>query len=116
MVSNYPSVDREIKAYEALRKADETSEVVGKMFVRQSLDNFALRHGDRDYQFLVHEPLGVSLEFFLRISKGSLPLGYIKIMASHMLHALEFIHSAEIVHAGMGSLHATHLPLICLGL
>ena len=74
MVNDYTSVRREIKAYEALSKAPQTSWPTGKQDVRQALDHFKPRRGDRDYYFLIHEPLGATVQFFLNISSGSLPI------------------------------------------
>ncbi|KAF8076835.1 putative CDK4/6 [Lyophyllum atratum] len=101
MVCDYTSVQREIKAYETLTKVGKTNGSTGKKFVRQSLDQFELRHDDRNYHFLIHEPLGVSVQYFLNISGGSFPIYYVKDLASQMLHALEFIHSAQIIHADL---------------
>jgi serine/threonine-protein kinase SRPK3 len=98
MVSNYTSVQREIKAFEVLKKVGES---IGKQYVRQALDHFELRHGDQNYHFLIHEPLGVSVKFFLDISGGHLYIPYVKDLTSQMLHALEFIHSAQVIHAGL---------------
>ena len=103
MVCNYSFVQREIKAYKALTEVDKTSRSIGKQFVRQALDHFELRHGDRNYLFLVHEALGVNVQFFLDISGGSLPIAYVNDLASQMLHALEFIHSTQVIHAGVTS-------------
>ena len=101
MVCDYTSVQREINAYEALSKAHKTSWHTGKQYVRQALDRFELRRGDRDYHFLIHEPLGATLQFFLNISGGSLPIYYVKDLASQMLRALEFIHGTQVIHAGL---------------
>ena len=49
MVYDYSSVQREIKGYEALGKVSKTSASIGKRYVRQALDHFELRHGDRNY-------------------------------------------------------------------
>ncbi|KAF8891448.1 kinase-like domain-containing protein [Gymnopilus junonius] len=101
MVSNYPSVQREIKAYDVLSKVSKTSRSPGKRFVRQALDHFEMRHGERDYHFLIHEPLGASLQFFIEISKVGLPIDYVKDLASQMLHTLAYIHSAGVIHADL---------------
>ena len=99
MVCDYTSVQREIKAYEALSKAPKTDRLMGKWYTRQAVDSFELRRGDRDYHFLIHEPLGVSVQFFPDLSGGSLPIYYAKDLTTHMLHALDFIHSAQVIHA-----------------
>ena len=104
MVCDYTSVQREITAYEVLTKVGKTSRSTGKQYVRQALDHFELRQGDRSYHFLIHEPLGVTVQSFLDISGGSLPIPYVQELASQMLHGLEFIHSAQVIHAGLTSL------------
>ena len=110
MVCDYTSVQREIKAYEALSKAPGTSWPTGRQYVRQALDQFEIRRGNRDYHFLVHEPLGATVQFFLNISGGSLPINCVKDLTSQMLHALEFIHSAQVIHAGLMLPHHTYPP------
>ena len=101
MVCDYTSAQREIKAYKALSKAPKADRLMGKRYTRQAVDSFELRRGDRDYHFLIHEPLGVSVQFFLDFSAGSLPIYFVKDLASQMLHALNFIHSAQVIHAGL---------------
>jgi serine/threonine-protein kinase SRPK3 len=111
MVCDYTSAHRETTAYKALSKAGKTSGSTGKRYVRQALDHFELRHGERNYHFLIHEPLGVNVQFFLNISGGSLPIYYVKDLASQMLRALEFIHSAQVIHAGLTSSDNMLCPL-----
>ncbi|KAF8891447.1 kinase-like domain-containing protein [Gymnopilus junonius] len=101
MVSNYPSVEHEIKVYDVLSTASKTSRSPGKRFVRHALDHFELRHGECDYHFLIHEPLGASLQFFLDEIKVGLPIEYVKDLASQMLHALAYIHSAGVIHTDL---------------
>lgn len=117
MVCDYTSVQREIKAYETLTNVENTTRSVGKQFVRQALDHFELHHRDHNYHFLIHEPLGVSVQFFLDIAGGSLPIPYVRDLATHMLCALEFIHSAQVIHAGVTfNSNTTLCPLIRPGL
>ncbi|KAF9479122.1 putative CDK4/6, partial [Pholiota conissans] len=99
MVCGYSSVKREVRAYELLKKAGQATKLPGKQYVRQALDHFELHHDDRIYHFLIHEPLGMSLETFMEGCGGSFPVGYVKELTIQMLQALEFIHSAEVVHA-----------------
>jgi len=101
MVCDYTSVQREIKAYETLSNVPKADRLMGERYTRQAVDHFELRRGDRDYHFLIHEPLGVSVQFFLDLSGGSLPIYYVKELASQMLHALHFIHSAQVIHADL---------------
>ncbi|KAG6835390.1 hypothetical protein H0H93_001946, partial [Arthromyces matolae] len=65
-VSNRFSVERELRAYEALSEKAATSTLEAKAIVRQALDHFVLRIHDEDYNFLIHQPLGLQLEDFLR--------------------------------------------------
>ena len=116
MVCDYPSVQREIKAHEALTKVSETSSSTGKWYVRQALDHFELRHGDRNYHFLIHEPLGLHAQLFLDILGGNFPIPYVKLVATQMLRALEFIHSAEVIHSGLTSSNNAFCRLIHFGL
>jgi serine/threonine-protein kinase SRPK3 len=103
MVCDYTSVRREVTAYQVLAEVGKTSGSTGKLYVRQALDQFELRHGDRSYHFLIHEALGLSVQFFLDYADGSLPIFYVKEFTSQMLQALEFIHSAHVIHAGLTS-------------
>jgi hypothetical protein len=48
--------------------------VPGKLYVGRELDHFELSQGDRGYRFLIHEPLGVTLQYFLDISRGIFPI------------------------------------------
>lgn len=101
MVQNYPSVVREIKAYECLARAPTTSPLATKIQqnIRQPLDHFQLRHSNFDYHFLVHEPLGVSMNELLKVGI-KLPIYAVWAFACDFLHTLDFIHGANVVHAG----------------
>ena len=50
--------------------------------------------------FLIHKPLGVTLKLFLDMSRGSLPISYVQELTYQVLHALNFIHRAQVIHAG----------------
>ncbi|KXN88038.1 SRSF protein kinase 3 [Leucoagaricus sp. SymC.cos] len=101
MVYNYPSVQREIKAYKTLSESAMVSQAVGKRYVRLALDRFELAHGNRNYHFLIHEALGVTAEVFMGVCGGTLPIFYVKDLAYRMLHALEFVHNARVIHADL---------------
>lgn len=107
MVCDYPSVQREVRAYEVLSEAAKTSNMDGKRFVRQALDHFELEIEGRNYPFLIHEPLGVTVDMFADACGGCLSISCVKYLARQMLHALAFIHSAGIVHAGRFIRHCT---------
>ncbi|KAG6898831.1 hypothetical protein C0993_003729 [Termitomyces sp. T159_Od127] len=68
MVCNYPSVQREVKAYKAISKAAETTTMRGKNFVRKALDHFEVKIEDRNYPFLIHKPLGLTVEMVVAFS------------------------------------------------
>ena len=108
MVCDYGSVEREVAAQKALSESAKTSEAAGKQYVRQALDHFELSQDGRNYHFLIHEPLGVTLDFFLDISHESLPIYYVKEVAYQILQALEFIHGAGVIHAGTTTLPLSH--------
>ena len=109
MVCDYTSVQCEIKAYEALSKAPKTNWLTRKQYVRQAVDQFELCQGDRNYHFLIHEPLGATVQFFLNFSGGSLSIYYVKDLASQILHALEFIHNVQVIHAGLTPFYTTYI-------
>ncbi|KIM35934.1 hypothetical protein M413DRAFT_78930, partial [Hebeloma cylindrosporum] len=96
IVSGYASVQREITAYEILSKAAKTGTSIGKEYVWLALDHFELRLGEH---FLIHEPLGLHLQWFIEKGGGSLPIVYVRMLAIQMLHGLEFIHGAQVIHA-----------------
>jgi len=101
MVSNYSSVEREIRAYDALSAASNASDAPGKQYVRHALDQFKIDHAGRSYHFLVHEPLGISVDFLQKKLKGRLPFVYCYDLVDHMLEALEYLHKhADLIHAG----------------
>lgn len=108
MVCDYGSVERELRAYETLSHAVHASDIPddGRKYVRQALDRFKLnQNGDRDYHFLIHKPLGVSAQHFLNLHEGRFPLYYARDLARQMLHALDFVHKAKVVHAGLFNEH-----------
>jgi len=101
MVCDYYSVEREIRAYDALTTASNASNSPGKKYVRHTLDQFKIDHADRSYHFLVHEPLGISVDFLQTTLKGTLPFGYCSQLVEHMIQALEYLHMhANLIHAG----------------
>ena len=100
MLYDYSSVEREVAAHEVLSESAKTSEATGKQYVRQALDHFVLSQDDRNYHFLIHEPLGANLDFFLDITGRSLTIDYVQELTYQILQALEFIHGAGVIHAG----------------
>lgn len=101
MVSDYFSVEREIRAYDALSAASNASNAPGKKYVRHALDQFKIDHAGRSYHFLVHEPLGISIDFLQKTLKGRLPFDYCYDLVDYMLEALEYLHKhANLIHAG----------------
>ena len=100
LICDHGSGEREVAAQEALSESAKTSEAVGKQYVGRALDHFELGRGDRNYHFFIYEPLGATLDFFLDMSNGSLLFVYVKELACQILQALEFIHGAQVIHAG----------------
>jgi len=100
MLYDYGSVEREVAAHEVLSESAKTSEAAGKQYVRQAFDHFELSQDDRNYHFLIHEPLGANLDFFLDITDRSLTIDYVQELTYQILQALEFIHAAGVIHAG----------------
>jgi hypothetical protein len=80
-----------------LSKTAKITETARKQLVRQALDHFELSQGDRNYHFLIHKPLGATLQL---ISRRSLPIYYVQDLTYQMLHALECIHGAQVIHGG----------------
>ncbi len=100
MVCDYPSVQREINAHEVISKTTKISDASGNQHIRQALDRFERSQGDRNYHFLIHSPLGVTSKLFLDMSRESLPISYVQELTYQILHALNFIHRAQVIHAG----------------
>ena len=100
LVSDYFSVEREICAYDALSAASNASNAPGKNYVRHALDQFKIDHAGRSYHFLIHEPLGISVDFLQKTLKARLPFAYCYDLVDHMLEALEYLKHANLIHAG----------------
>ena len=103
MVCDYGSAKREIRAYEALSSAAQITDSPrdGRQYVRELLDHFEICHSERNYHFLIHEPLGVSAQLFLNLHKGRFHINYARELALQMLYALNFVHKAGVIHAGL---------------
>ncbi|KAF9474649.1 kinase-like protein [Pholiota conissans] len=102
MVCNHPSAKREVKAYKAIKKAEKTTKLYGvkrRDFIRRALDHFQLRISNRKYQFLIHEPLGMSLSDICKIEGGRVPIDFVKEVTFKLPLGLETIHEAEVIHA-----------------
>ncbi|KAJ3739984.1 putative CDK4/6 [Lentinula detonsa] len=97
MVWDYSSVQREIEAYEALSK----SACNEKQFVRRALDHFVLIQNELSYHFLIHEPLGVNLQYIISMARGRLPISAIRPIIVPMVVALHYIHDAQVIHADL---------------
>ena len=77
LVSDYSSVERELRAFELLATASTMTMgelgSFGKKYVRHALDQFKIDHADRTYHFLIHEPLGVSFSVLQEVFEYNLP-------------------------------------------
>jgi hypothetical protein len=98
MKSTAPPFDARLKRTKALSKVTKITETAGKQHVRQALVWFEPNQGDRSYHFPIDEPLGATLQRFLDISRSHL-LQYVQDLTYRLLHALEFIHGAQVIHA-----------------
>lgn len=96
-----PAVRRELAAYSHLNTI--TTSNVGGTLVRELLDSFRATGPAGEYQCLVHEPLGMSMETLRQLSPGrKLPENLLKLFLIHLLRALDFLHTdAEMIHAGI---------------
>lgn len=114
MVHDYPSVNRELKAYEILSKEATLNPSIGIKYIRQALDHFQIRHGEYDYHFLVHEPLGLNMEILLDQNGQGFQLWMVRDIASKMLHALKLLHNANVIHTRYDGLQNSAFSLIQL--
>lgn len=102
LVSDYTSVDRELRAFELLTTTASTAgDSPGKKHVRHALDQFKIDHAGRTYHFLVHEPLGVHFSQLQELYDYILPFGKSQVSILQMLLAIEYLHNkARLIHAG----------------
>ena len=111
------TVRRELAAYSHLDTV--TTSNPGGLLVRELLDSFKAKGPAGEYQCLVHEPLGMSMETLRQLSPGrKLPENVLKLFLNHLLRALDFLHTdAEMIHAGIkhssrdSGLDFRHTPL-----
>ncbi|KAJ3772497.1 putative CDK4/6 [Lentinula raphanica] len=102
MVCDHPAAEREIQAMKALPKG------VGSHLVRHALDHFSLHKGNLTYRFLIHEPLGISLQYILDGNRGHLPIDYVRDIAFKMSVALNYLHGAHIIHTDIQAKNILH--------
>lgn len=96
-----PSVRRELAAYRHLSTI--TTNNTGALLVRELLDSFKAMGPAGEYQCLVHEPLGMSMETLRQLSPGrKVPEPLLRAFLIHLLQALDFLHTdANMIHAGI---------------
>lgn len=114
---NSTQAAREVVVFKHLNSL--TTEHGGSRFVRTALDTFELTTSEGSYQCLVHKPLGMHLcELQCLFSSGTLPENILKTTLTHVLFALDFLHTeARLVHTGELLLTASSkdpLPLVTL--
>ena len=95
-----PAIRRELAAYNHL--ATVTTKKPGGLLVRELLDSFKVLGPAGEYQCLIHEPLGMSMDTLRQLSPGrKLPESLLKVFLKHLLQALDFLHTdARMIHAG----------------
>ena len=96
-----PAIHRELAAYSHLDTVVTSNP--GALLVRELLDSFKATGPAGEHQCLVHEPLGLSMETLRQLSPGhKLPENLLKVFLTHLLHALDFLHTdAKMIHAGI---------------
>ena len=96
-----PTVRHELAAYNHLNAI--TTSNLGGLLVRELLDSFRATGTAGEFQCLIHEPLGMSMETLRQLSPGrKLPENVLKLFLIHLLQALDFLHTdAEMIHAGI---------------
>ena len=94
-------VRRELAAYNHLDTV--TTSNPGGLLIRELLDCFKATGPAGDYQCLVHEPLGMSMETLKQLSPGyKLPENLLRVFLVHLLQSLDFLHTdAKMIHAGI---------------
>jgi len=97
---DYQVVRRELAAYAHLDTV--TTSNPGVLLVRELLDSFKATGPADEYQCLIHEPLGMSMETLRQLCPGrKLPEDLLKAFLTHLLQALDFLHTdAKMIHAG----------------
>ena len=92
---------RELAAYSRLDKIKTRNP--GALLVRELLDSFKATSPAGEFNCLVHEPLGMSMETLRQLSpEQKLPQNLVRIFLIHLLQALDFLHTdAKMVHAGI---------------
>ena len=95
-----PTIRRELAAYRHLETV--TTSNPGALLVRELLDTFRATGPAGEYQCLVHEPLGMSMETLRQLShERKLPENLLKLFLIQLLQALDFLHTdAGMIHAG----------------
>lgn len=75
----------------------------GRNFVRKLLDHFYIQGPHGPHICLVHEPLGMSADFLVKMSPGqTMTLDDMKPGIRQLLVALDFLHSeCHIIHTGI---------------
>ena len=101
------TIRRELAAYRHLDTL--TTSNIGGLLVRELLDSFKATGPAGEYQCLVHEPLGMSMETLRQLSSQGKPrANLLKAFLIHLLQALDFLHTdAEMIHAG--NIHFTSI-------
>lgn len=66
------------------------------------LDSFIATGPAGEHQYLIHEPLGMSMETLRQLIPGrKLPEIFLKLFLTHLLQALDFLHKDAQMIAGM---------------
>ena len=77
----------------------------GSSLVRQMVDEFEVNSRNGLFQCIVHPPLAISIKAFrMMLRDQALPTSFLKGSLTHILLALDFLHTeAKVVHTGQSS-------------
>ncbi|RMY82262.1 hypothetical protein D0862_12072 [Hortaea werneckii] len=96
---------REKKTFERIRLAAAQSDHAGSICVRQPERIFEFHLRGQAYNCFVFEPLGPNLlEFTNQPSNRPFGSQRVRLVATYLLHAIDFLHTSGVAHTGKPAL------------
>lgn len=92
------STDRELKVYKHLA-AVQTSHP-GRVLIRELHDSFDIQGPYGKHNCLVLQPMYMTILEMMRLNPKPFDLPLLKMTVKRLLLALDFLHTAEVVHTG----------------